>query len=135
MEPLNLKVFTEVLSIVKGAHWMAEKHSQHKILDDLYGELSTSFDEFVEAFIGKYHGDVEFSSVGVTEENLIGEEEDLSSMSFRMSPVTIISDVERTAAGFCDYLEPYSEEDSGLASIFDDIKNSLHKALYLLRMD
>lgn len=121
-EKLNLNSFTFTLGVVKCVHWMTKKHSYHKILDDLYDELYDSFDEFVESYIGKFKDGFYVGEIEMSERE-------------RYSSFDSVEDVSETLKDFCRYLKPFSEKDSELSSIFDDIKNSINKALYLLRMD
>ena len=121
-EKLNLNAFTFTLGVVKCVHWTAKKHSHHKILDDLYDELYDSFDEFVESYIGKFKEDFYIGEIEMSERE-------------RYSSFDSVEDVSETLKDFCDYLKPFSEKDSELSSVFDDIKNSINKAMYLLRMD
>lgn len=43
----------EMLNTIKLYHWKTMKYSEHKATDDLYGDLSSKIDEFVEILIGK----------------------------------------------------------------------------------
>ena len=118
---LNLNAFTFTLGVIKCVHWMVDKHSHHKILDDLYDELYDSFDAFVESFIGKYKDGVYVGEVEMSDRE-------------KYSSFDKIEDVEETLKDLCNYLEMFKDLDSGLSSIYDDIKNSTNKAMYLLRM-
>jgi len=46
-------MFLQMLNTVKLYHWKTTSHSQHKATDDLYSELNSSIDTFVETMLGK----------------------------------------------------------------------------------
>jgi hypothetical protein len=48
-----VKVFIEMLNMIKLYHWKTKSYSQHKATDDLYGKLNTNIDLFVEILMGK----------------------------------------------------------------------------------
>lgn len=129
MEKLNLNILTSVLGIVKCSHWMSEKHRHHKILDELYSDLQKDFDEFVESLIGK------FGSFSVEYEDVILKDEENNILyTSLLSEEDLLNCIERYTSRLINYLSDFASKDSGLSSIFDDIKNHIYKALYQLRM-
>lgn len=48
-----VKVFLEVLNMVKLYHWKTHSFAQHKATDDLYSKLNDHMDRFVEVLLGK----------------------------------------------------------------------------------
>jgi len=48
-----VKVFLEVLNMVKLYHWKTRSYAQHKATDELYANLNKHIDQFVEVLIGK----------------------------------------------------------------------------------
>ena len=45
--------FIEMLNTVKLFHWKTNSYAKHKATDDLYSELNTNVDSFVEVLLGK----------------------------------------------------------------------------------
>ena len=45
--------FLEMLNIVKVYHWKTLSYSTHKATDELYSDLSSRIDEFIETMLGK----------------------------------------------------------------------------------
>lgn len=59
-ERVNIDIKTEIvvkflnmLNTVKVFHWNTKSFSQHKATDELYGELNSNIDKFVEVLLGK----------------------------------------------------------------------------------
>jgi DNA-binding ferritin-like protein len=57
-KPINkkahiVKVFLELLNMVKLYHWKTHSFSQHKATDELYERLNEHIDKFVEVLLGK----------------------------------------------------------------------------------
>lgn len=48
-----VKVFLEILNMVKLYHWKTHSFSQHKATDELYAKLNEHIDEFIEVLMGK----------------------------------------------------------------------------------
>ena len=48
-----VKVFLEVLNMVKLYHWKTRSYAQHQATDELYANLNKHIDQFVEVLIGK----------------------------------------------------------------------------------
>jgi DNA-binding ferritin-like protein len=48
-----VKVFLEILNMVKLYHWKTHSYSQHKATDELYSKLNENIDEFIEVLMGK----------------------------------------------------------------------------------
>jgi hypothetical protein len=51
-------MFLQMLNTVKLYHWKTYSHSQHKSTDDLYANLNSNIDTFVETLLGKTGGRV-----------------------------------------------------------------------------
>ena len=45
--------FLELLLAIKLYHWKTHSYAVHKATDDLYGELNTNIDKFMEVLLGK----------------------------------------------------------------------------------
>jgi len=48
-----ITMFLQMLNTVKLYHWKTTSYSQHKATDELYSELNSSIDSFVEIMLGK----------------------------------------------------------------------------------
>lgn len=48
-----VRVFLEILNMVKLYHWKTHSYSQHKATDELYANLNEDVDKFVEVLLGK----------------------------------------------------------------------------------
>lgn len=120
-EKLPLDLFTSVLSAIKISHWTATKHSAHKVLDELHDDLQGNFDKFVESYIGLLKD--EYTTSGIE----LGFDED-DEMIIRTT------DIVKILKSFLIKLKPFAEKGSELMSIYDDIKNDINKAIYLLNM-
>ena len=48
-----VKVFLEMLNMVKLYHWKTLSYSQHKATDELFEKLNKNIDRFIEVLIGK----------------------------------------------------------------------------------
>jgi hypothetical protein len=48
-----VKVFLEVLNMVKLYHWKTQSFAQHKATDELHERLSENIDKFIEVLLGK----------------------------------------------------------------------------------
>lgn len=114
---LPLDLFTAVLSAVKIGHWVAKKHSAHKVLDELYDDLYEDFDKFVESYLGLFENSYKTEGFKISSDDEIPPKEIVSILNM-----------------FLVTLKPYAEKNSELMSIYDDIKNDINKAVYLLNM-
>lgn len=48
-----VKMFLEMLNIIKLYHWKTRSYAQHKATDELYSRLNDNVDKFVEILLGK----------------------------------------------------------------------------------
>lgn len=48
-----VRVFLEILNMVKLYHWKTHSYSLHKATDELYGNLNENIDRFIEVLMGK----------------------------------------------------------------------------------
>ena len=48
-----VKVFLEMLNMIKLYHWKTKTYSQHKATDELYTKMQENVDRFVEVLLGK----------------------------------------------------------------------------------
>jgi hypothetical protein len=114
-------MFLQMLNTVKLYHWKTRSHSQHKATDELYSNLNSSIDTFVEIMIGKTG----------TRVNLTGTK------SMPLLDYTDLSGFEREVKIYKDYLIGLSTEldpkrDSDLLNVRDEMLGHLNQFTYLL---
>ena len=118
-----VKVFLEILNMVKLYHWKTRSYSQHKATDELYSKLNEHIDSFIEVLLGKDASRIKMvekridlldSSNGIEFRNRIFEYRDfLQSMNI--------------------YFD--SSRDSDLLNIRDELLSDINQFLYLLTFD
>jgi len=109
-------MFLQMLNTVKLYHWKTSSYAQHKATDELYGELNTNIDAFVETMLGYSGGRV----------NLTGHK------TLPLMDYTNVNDFSREVARYKDFLIHLDIEGSDLLNIRDEILGSLNKFSYLL---
>lgn len=115
-----VRVFIEMLNLIKLYHWKTHMYSQHKATDELYDKLNGHIDSFVEVLLGK-----DQSRIKLMEERI-----DLLDISSTKE----IRDRIHEYREFLFDMNIYFDErrDSDLLSIRDDILADLNQFLYLL---
>ena len=118
-----VKMFLEMLNMVKLYHWKTHSYAEHKATDELYERLSEKIDQFVEVLMGKDQ----------TRINLIESKIKL------LDPNTtkLFKDQIFKYRGFLEDIDIYFDrhDDSDLLSIRDDILADLNQFLYLLSLN
>ena len=118
-----VKMFLEMLNMVKLYHWKTHSYAEHKATDELYERLSEKIDQFVEVLMGKDQ----------TRVNLIESKIKL------LDPNTtkLFKDQIFKYRGFLEDIDIYFDrhDDSDLLSIRDDILADLNQFLYLLSLN
>ena len=115
-----VKVFIEMLNVVKLYHWKTHSYAEHKATDDLYEKLNSHIDEFVEVLLGK-----DQSRVKMLERRI-----DLVDAENTKEVKTRIHEYREFLADMNIYFDV--KRDSDLMSIRDDILADLNQFLYLL---
>ena len=127
-------ILNKSLSIIKMLHWYASNYNVHKILNNLYDDLSDSFDKLQEEIIGtsaEYNVIFpSFSSMLFQLDNIDAYKGDSYSMDYYYQNVNNIKDM-LTSLEFNNYI---SNVKSGLANTREDIISTINKANYLLSM-
>jgi len=118
-----VKIFLEILNMVKLYHWKTRSYAQHKATDELYSKLNEHIDSFIEVLLGKDESRIKMlerridlldSSNGVAFKQRIYEYRDfLQSMNI--------------------YFD--SSRDSDLLNIRDELMGDVNQFLYLLTFD
>ena len=119
--------FLCMLNTVKLYHWNTDHYATHKATDQLYGELSSKVDTFVETMLGK-------ESVGARHKVL-------KINSLRMCTYKSNKDFKRETEGYKTFLISLTNnklfntpQNSDLMNMRDDILASLNQFLYLLTL-
>lgn len=110
-----------MLNTVKLYHWKTRSHSQHKATDELYSNLNSTIDTFVEIMLGKTGSRI----------NLTGTK------SMPVLDYTDISGFKKEVELYKNYLIGLSTEfdaknDSDLLNVRDEMLGHLNQFTYLL---
>ena len=116
-----VRYMLQILMTVKLYHWNTLSYATHKATDDLYGELNTLIDQFVETLLGKTKRE-------------------------RIEPKTLLLKTFKDNSEFERELESYKKymvdlgnkfnqkENSDILNIRDEILATLNKISYLLTL-
>jgi len=118
----------QMLNTVKLYHWNTLTFSVHKATDDLYGELNTLMDQFVEVLLGKH------SSVSQQNKHEILHIKTLHLKTYKDNGM-----FKKEIEGYKKYLIGLNSvfnqsENSDLLNIRDEILATLNKVSYLLTL-
>jgi DNA-binding ferritin-like protein len=118
-----VKIFLEMLNVVKLYHWKTMSFSQHKATDELYERLNEHVDKFVEVLLGK-----DQSRINMIEKNI----ELLDASSTKEFQKRVFE-----YRGFLTDLDRYFDQkrDTDLLNIRDEILADINQFLYLLTFD
>ena len=116
-------MFLQMLNTVKLYHWKTTSHSQHKATDDLYANLNTNIDTFVEIMLGKTGGRV----------NLTGQK------TLPLLDYTNVDDFKKEIEKYKVFLISMNKDaginittNSDLLNVRDEILGNLNQFTYLL---
>ena len=116
-------MFLQMLNTVKLYHWKTSSYAQHKATDELYANLNTNIDTFVEIMLGKMGSRV----------NLTGQK------SIPLMDYTNLTDFERTVEMYKKFMINMTNDkslnissNSDLMNVKDEILGDLNKFTYLL---
>jgi hypothetical protein len=122
----TIPYFLETLNAIKLHHWRTHSYATHKATDELYSNVNSSIDSFVEVLLGKCQG----NRVDLTT---------TKSVPFHDIPSTSI--FEGFMISFRDYLvslnnheEFMSPTNVDLVTIRDELLGHVNKFLYLLTL-
>ena len=118
-----VRIFLEMLNVVKLYHWKTRSFSQHKATDELYERLNEHIDKFVEVLLGK-----DQSRINMIEKNI----ELLDTSSTKEFQKRIFE-----YRGFLTDLDRYFDQkrDTDILNIRDEILADINQFLYLLTFD
>lgn len=117
-----VKIFLEMLHMVKLYHWRTKCYSEHKATDELHGKLNEHIDKFVEVLLGKDQSRVKMmeSRIDLLD---IDNTRELKERIFEyrdfLTDMNIYFDAKR---------------DSDLLNIRDELLGDLNQFLYLLTL-
>jgi hypothetical protein len=118
--PANLVLmFMQMLNTVKLYHWKTTSHSQHKATDELYSNLNSSIDSFVEIMLGKDGSRVNLTNV----------------KSIPLHDYIDLSDFKKEVEIYKEYLinlQVNTKKDTDLLNVRDEILGHLNQFTYLL---
>jgi hypothetical protein len=115
-------MFLQMLNTVKLYHWKTSSYAQHKATDDLYANLNTNIDTFVETMLGKTGDRVNLT--GVKSIPLL----DYSNLS------SFKHEIEKYKQ-FLINMKLNATNNSDLLNIRDEILGNLNQFTYLLTFD
>jgi DNA-binding ferritin-like protein len=118
-----VKVFLEVLNMVKLYHWKTHSFAQHKATDELYERLNENIDKFVEILLGK-----DESRIKMLEKRIdLVDAKNVKDFKSRIYEYrTFLTDINM-------YFD--AKRDSDLLSLRDEILGNVNQFLYLLTFD
>jgi len=118
-----IKVFLEMIHMVKLYHWKTKSFSEHKATDELHGRLSEHVDKFVEVLLGKDESRVQ----------MIVDKMDLLDMNNSKEFKDKIYKYREFLIDMNIYFD--TKRDSDLLNIRDEILGDLNQFLYLLTLN
>lgn len=118
-----VRVFFEMLNMVKLYHWKTRSYAQHKATDELYSKLNDNIDKFVEVLLGK-----EETRIKMLEKQI------------KLLDAANVTDFKSRVYEFRAFLQDMNyylddKKDSDLLSIRDDILVDINQFLYLMTFD
>jgi hypothetical protein len=119
-----ISTFLEMLNMVKLHHWKTYSYSTHKATDELYSDLNSNVDAFVEVLLGKE---------GTPRVNLTHMK------SLPLYDFSSVGQFKQKITQFKTYLEHMSKcpalmNNSDLLNIRDELLGNLNKFTYLLTL-
>lgn len=124
------------LSKVKLIHWYTLNFNLHKILNDVYTDLSASFDSFQEEIIGISNSqNNQFPIIDVKNTQIF--KDDLSIFNNDENMINFYKNITSELKNIlcCVELNNYiSNSQSGLNNSKEEILNKINKSLYLISM-
>lgn len=113
-------MFLQMLNTIKLYHWKTKSHAEHKATDDLYSNVNTSVDLFVETMLGKTGGRVNLTGV----------------KHIPLMDYTNVNDFKREVEHYKKFLIGMSQssfkDNTDLMNIRDEILGFLNQFTYLL---
>jgi DNA-binding ferritin-like protein len=118
-----VRIFLEMLNVIKLYHWKTRSFSQHKATDELYERLNGHIDKFIEVLLGK-----DESRIHMIEKNI-----ELIDYSETTNFKERIYEYREFLTNIDRYLD--NHKDSDLLNIRDEILADINQFLYLMTFD
>jgi len=124
-----VKVFFEMLNMVKLYHWKTHSHAQHKATDELYTKLNEHIDKFIEVLLGKLNG-----------ANKSNDRIKMMEKRIDLIDSNNVKDFKSRIFEYREFLTDFnmhfdSKNDSDLLNIRDEILADINQFLYLMSFD
>jgi DNA-binding ferritin-like protein len=118
-----VRMFLEMLNVVKLYHWKTRSFAQHKATDELYERLNKNIDTFIEVLLGK-----DQSRIQMVERSI---------QLMDPSEKTNFQNKVLEYRGFLTDMDIYFDaaRDSDILSVRDDILVDINQFLYLMTFD
>jgi len=116
-------VFFEMLLTVKLYHWNTHSHAAHKATDELYGELNSHMDNFIEVLLGKSGSRIDFGKQKTVQLNNFKNLDQL---------ISKVNEFKSYLVSLSHHKGLSSMTNSDLLNIRDEILGDMNKFLYLL---
>ena len=116
-------MYLQMLNTVKLYHWKTYSHSQHKATDELYSNLNSNIDTFVETLLGKTGG-----RVNLTKQKTLPLLDNTNLTDFTKE----VSKYKNFLINMSKDSELNSTSNSDLLNIRDEILGNLNQFTYLL---
>tara|TARA_Y100000361_G_C11161682_1_gene347843 strand:+ start:4113 stop:4565 length:453 start_codon:yes stop_codon:yes gene_type:complete len=118
-----VKIFLEILNIIKLYHWKTRSYAKHQATDELYEKLNKHIDKFIEVLIGKDERRIKMLEKQI---NLIDPENTI--------------DFKHRIYEYRDFLTNIDncfnkKKDTDLLNIRDEILADINQFLYLMTFD
>ena len=117
--------FLEMLNIIKVYHWKTLSYSTHKATDELYSDLSSRTDEFIETMLGKSGSRVNLMSTKYISFHDYDNVDDFKACIEKFKQYLINMNSSKTLN---------LKSNSDLLNIRDEILGDLNKFTYLLTL-
>lgn len=111
--------FIELLNMIKLYHWQTYSYATHKATDELYQELNSNIDKYVETMLGKIPSrpNLHLKNIALHNYNNISQ---------------FLKEIEKCKSFLIKI--NYSSDNSDLFSIRDEILGNLNQFTYLLSL-
>jgi|TARA_B110000503_G_C6855299_1_gene292559 DNA-binding ferritin-like protein len=123
-----IKYMLQMLITVKLYHWNTLSYSVHKATDDLYGDLNTLIDQFVEVLLGKHNNMNEKRKNEMLNIKTLSLDNYKDNGKFK----TAVESYKKYLIGLNKHFK--QSENSDLFNIRDEILAALNKISYLLTL-
>lgn len=118
-----VRMFLEMLNVVKIYHWKTRSFAQHKATDELYERLNKNIDTFIEVLLGKDQSRIQMVERSI---QLMDPSEKTNFQNKVLEYRGFLTDMDI-------YFDP--ARDSDILSVRDDILVDINQFLYLMTFD